>query len=120
MKWKSLAALLVLIIGSTTATAAVTVLHNFAGGSADPRWPEGSPIIDGATLYATTVAGGTYNKGTVFKIATDGTGFTVLHDFEGDDYDPLNDPDDGRLPASRLALAGGTLNRPGFSGELIA
>ena len=99
----------VLALSGATALGQITVLHEFAGGTQDPRWPEGSPIIDGTTLYATTFTGGTYNKGTVFKINTDGTGFTVLHEFEGDDYDPANDPDDGRLPQTRLALGGGTL-----------
>jgi len=91
----------VLALSGATALGQITVLHDFAGGSLGER-PEGSPIIDGATLYATTLAGGTYNQGTVFKINTDGTGFTVLHEFEGE-------PNDGRNPESRLALGGGTL-----------
>ena len=98
-----------IVFVAVPAPGGITVLHQFAGGTQDPRWPEGSPIIDGTTLYATTFTGGTDNKGTVFKINTDGTGFTVLHEFEGDDYDPANDPDDGRLPQTRLALGGGTL-----------
>ncbi len=87
----------------------ITAVHQFAGGTQDPRWPEGTPIIDGTVLYATTWVGGTYGDGTVFRVNTDGTGFTVLHEFEGDDYDPANNPDDGRLPGTRLALGGGTL-----------
>jgi uncharacterized repeat protein (TIGR03803 family) len=35
---------------------------------------------DGA-LYGTTYQGGRYNVGTVFKMAADGAGYTILHDF---------------------------------------
>ena len=36
-------------------------------------------------LYGTTSNGGPSNGGTVFQMAADGTGFTVLHSFSGDD-----------------------------------
>jgi uncharacterized repeat protein (TIGR03803 family) len=37
--------------------------------------------IDGA-LYGTALAGGSSNRGTVFKLNPDGTGFSVLHNFD--------------------------------------
>ena len=67
-----------------------TVLYNFSGGS-DGYSPYAVPTI-GATgaLYGTTVAGGSSDKGTVFKLTPPGTGGgawkeTVLHNFNGSD-----------------------------------
>jgi uncharacterized repeat protein (TIGR03803 family) len=37
------------------------------------------------TLYGTTTGGGPTNAGTVFSIQSDGTGYTVLHVFDGKD-----------------------------------
>jgi len=37
------------------------------------------------TLYGTALYGGASDKGTVFTVHTDGTGFTNLHSFNGSD-----------------------------------
>ena len=47
------------------------------------RNPEGSLISDGTFLYGMTNSGGTNDLGVVFKIMTDGTGYTKLLDFAG-------------------------------------
>ncbi len=39
---------------------------------------------DGA-LYGTTVSGGTFGRGTVFRLKPDGTGYAILHSFTGTD-----------------------------------
>ena len=46
----------------------------------DGRMPKGS-LLQGndGMLYGTTSIGGTYNTGTIFKIATSGNNFSVLH-----------------------------------------
>jgi uncharacterized repeat protein (TIGR03803 family) len=44
-----------------------TVLHSFAGGS-DGANPSGLTLSSSGELYGTTLNGGTYNGGTVFKI----------------------------------------------------
>src|SRR5262249_23706258 len=60
------------------------VLHHFTGTDGDfsssalMQYPNG-------ILYGTTVRGGDANKGTVFSIMPDGTGFQVLHSFTGAD-----------------------------------
>lgn len=61
------------------------VLHSFAGGK-EGGYPEACVIqaADGA-LYGTTRLGGAYGRGTVFRLNTDGSGFQILHSFEGDD-----------------------------------
>jgi len=64
-------------------------LYAFKGGS-DGRYPRTSLIMDGTgNFYGTTVAGGSQDDGTVFKLAPDGTE-TVLHSFTGgnDGSDP--------------------------------
>jgi uncharacterized repeat protein (TIGR03803 family) len=61
-----------------------TLLHSFANGASDGDTPYGSLILDASgLLYGTTEKGGTGNLGTVFKMKTDGSGFTVLHSFAG-------------------------------------
>ncbi len=68
-------------------------LHNFTAMSpdasytyevdtnSDGAYPYGSLILCGDTLYGTTLAGGILANGTVFKVTTNGTGFTTLHSF---------------------------------------
>ena len=41
--------------------------------------------LSGSTLYGTTDDGGSSDDGTVFKVNTDGTGYTVLKNFTGSD-----------------------------------
>ena len=77
-----------------------TLLHSFVGGS-DGEYPASGLIIDkSGNLYGVTQDGGggtgcTYECGTVFKIAPDGTE-TILHVFAGGD--------DGSNPLSTLLL----------------
>jgi uncharacterized repeat protein (TIGR03803 family) len=60
------------------------------------------------TLYGTTAEGGNAGCGTIFKVNTDGTGFTVLHQFTaGGSNAPLNM--DGARPMARLLLSAHTL-----------
>jgi len=75
------------------------VLRRFAGGSDGGQLSAGL-VLSGSTLYGTTPFGGSSGKGTVFKINTNGTGYTVLKSFAGSD---------GANPFAVLALSGGTL-----------
>jgi uncharacterized repeat protein (TIGR03803 family) len=79
-----------------------SLLHEFAGGADDGRNPEGSLTLSGSTLYGMTVFGGDDDLGVIFKIGTDGTGFTLVHEFAGG-------VDDGLRPRSSLILSGSTL-----------
>src|SRR5205823_605761 len=56
--------------------------------------------LSGNTLYGTTQNGGSSNRGTVFALTTDGTGFTNLHSFTGSD---------GAYPQAGLILSNNTL-----------
>ncbi|HEX4590485.1 MAG TPA: choice-of-anchor tandem repeat GloVer-containing protein, partial [Gemmataceae bacterium] len=61
------------------------IVHSFAGGPTDGSAPLGTLTLSGSTFYGTTVSGGSvpnanglYQFGTIFKMNTDGTGYTVL------------------------------------------
>ena len=61
-----------------------TNLHIFtglSGTSSDGALPYAGLVLSGNTLYGTTAFGGSSGVGTVFKLNTDGTGFTNLHSF---------------------------------------
>lgn len=87
------------------------VLHNFAvdGGwtNSDGGTPAAGVILSGDTLYGTASTGGVNGKGTVFKVKTDGSGFTVLHAFPAVSWPPTNS--DGASPQANLCLSGDTL-----------
>ncbi|MDD8012204.1 MAG: hypothetical protein PHX05_01840, partial [Acidobacteriota bacterium] len=78
------------------------VLHTFMGGSVDGSFPEGSLVISGTTLYGMTCNGGESDLGTIFKIETDGSGFSLLHSFS----DAIAD---GNNPKGSLIISGTTL-----------
>jgi uncharacterized repeat protein (TIGR03803 family) len=63
--------------------------------------PCGSLVLSGDVLYGTTITGGTYSGGCVFKINTNGSGFARLHDF--------NAAIDGSAPYGSLILSGTVL-----------
>jgi uncharacterized repeat protein (TIGR03803 family) len=94
-----------------------TNLHSFAYLSSPTNSeganPQASLVLSGNTLYGTTVGGGTQNKGTVFAINTDGTGFSTLYNFTGGN--------DGANPQAGLLLSGnslyGTANAGGAAGN---
>ncbi len=63
-----------------------TTLYSFTafapGTNSDGANPLGSLVLSGNALYGTTSAGGSANSfGTIFKVGTDGAGFTNLHTF---------------------------------------
>ena len=80
-----------------------TNLHFFASDGSEGALASSSCslIASGSTLYGMTSAGGSTNRGTIFKINTDGTGFTTLYLFHG--------AVDGSAPNGDLILSGSTL-----------
>lgn len=73
--------------------------------------------LSGNTLYGTATYGGAGDKGTVFKVNTDGTGFAMLKHF-------LGAPDDGENPFAALLISGyklyGTTSVGGaFNGGIV-
>jgi uncharacterized repeat protein (TIGR03803 family) len=89
-----------------------TVLHTFAGTNSSGAGTC-DLLLSGGTLYGTTQNGGSSDKGTVFKITTAGSGFTVLKNFTGGS--------DGANPMAGLVLSSnmlyGTTRAGGLSGH---
>ena len=80
---------------NTSGTA--SILFSFNDASDGAYAPLGGLIRDGqGNIYGTTAYGGTYNQGTVYKLAPDGTE-TVLYNFAG--Y-----PNDGSYPYAAMTL----------------
>jgi uncharacterized repeat protein (TIGR03803 family) len=67
-----------------------TVLYSFTGGSDGNQPGAGLTLDSEGNLYGTTIVGGAFNNGTVFKLDPSGT-FTVLHSFgaPGDGGQPI-------------------------------
>lgn len=97
-----LAGIVFFCFGAVTATAQTyTVMHSF-GTNVMGLYPY-APLVQGpdGTLYGTTIEGGMFdNMGQVFKVNADGSGYTVLKDFNGLD---------GANPEAGLVLSGSTL-----------
>jgi len=79
-----------------SANGTYTTLHSFTGPDGSQPRSELTQGSDGY-LYGTTLYGGIYNYGTIFKILPDGQNFTVIHSF--------NNSTDGSYPIGRLTLA---------------
>lgn len=61
-----------------------TPIHNFAGMPTDGSSPN-ELLQVGDMLYGTTFSGGANGSGTVFKMNTNGTGYSVIYNFTGTD-----------------------------------
>ena len=116
--WRSLCGLIVcsvlLFPGRADASAATYhLVHAFQGGAGDGATPSlGSSLIaSGSTLYGMTSSGGVRTNGVLFKVDTSGSGFQVVHSFNG--YSFINDPgapkDDGAFAIGTPVLIGSTL-----------
>ncbi len=72
------------VVYKLTPSGAITVLHSFGGyANGDGAYPVGV-LVQGndGNFYGTTKQGGTSNEGTVYKINSAGTSYTILHDFD--------------------------------------
>jgi len=86
------------------------VLQSFTGG-ADGKNPEAALIEgDDGALYGTTYFLNSTNRGTIFKINKDGSGYATIHTFIGNP--------EGQQPMGRLLLAsdGALYGTTGFGG----
>ena len=84
-------------LSTLNSIAQYSKLLDFAG-NINGKFPQGSLISDGNFLYGMTQQGGANNKGTVFKIKSDGTGYMKLLDFSG--------TSNGSFPAGSLVSDG--------------
>jgi uncharacterized repeat protein (TIGR03803 family) len=86
-------------------------LFPFACASSTGKEPHGRLTLDpnGTTLYGMTRKGGDHDFGVVFSIDTNGTNYTLLHDFAGGDSDGATS-DHGYVVQSGDHLYGMTTN----------
>ena len=79
-------------------------IHQFAQGAEGGNYPHGDLTLSpsGTKLYGMAYGGGNYDFGAIFAMNTDGTDFTMLHSFKGNNGD-------GGSPEGSLTLAGNTL-----------
>jgi uncharacterized repeat protein (TIGR03803 family) len=90
------------------------VLHQFTAISGtlstngDGARPQSGLTLLGNVLYGTTSAGGSSGNGTVFKINTDGSGFSTLYSFSATN-DVAGTNTDGAHPIGGLLLSGSAL-----------
>ena len=95
-----------------------TNLYNFTAyrrgnTNSDGASPNAGLVLSGSTLYGTALSGGTKGNGTVFKINTDGTGFTNLHNFTALVGGTNSD---GVQPYNALVVSGSTLYGVAYTG----
>ena len=103
----ALAAMLLAISGGV-APAQLTVLHtNEVASGAIPYY--GAPVISGSKMYGVTSVGGSSNKGVVFSMNLDGSGYTALHTFTGT-------ATEGSTPYGSVILSGSTLYGTSYYG----
>lgn len=92
-----LSLILLSVIHLGISKAQFTKLHDFRVHN----YIEDQLITDGEYFYGTSGLGGTYDKGCVYKVYKDGTGYQVLYSFDG--------KDNGGQPNIKLTLNGNTL-----------
>lgn len=98
-----------------------TNLHNFSMSLNDGWNAWGDLVLSSNTLYGVTDSGGEYTdpgygyNGTIFKINTDGSGFSLLHSFTAFSDDPYVNID-GARPRGGLVLSSNFLYGTTFSG----
>jgi uncharacterized repeat protein (TIGR03803 family) len=101
-----------IFVGQTNGN--VSVVRSFSTVSADTATNSGgaSPTallaLSGSTVFGTTTAGGASANGTVFSFNTNGSTFSVLHDFSLLDSVTGTNAD-GAVPWGGLILVGNTL-----------
>ena len=100
---RSVVGLVFLIMAATPRSLAqpYEILHHFAGGTSDGRFPAAALLegSDGA-LYGTAEGGGINESGIVFMVNKDGTGYTVLKYFDGGSGEGM-DPRGGLIEGPR-------------------
>ncbi len=90
------------VFSLTTNGGTFSLLHNFSNN--DGTLPAAGLALSSGTLYGTASAGGASgnNYGTIFSLATNGSNFTVLHNFTGA-------TSDGDTPRASLLVSSNVL-----------
>lgn len=94
------------LLANPVAAQIFTNLYSFTATwpdrtNSDGANPHAALTLSGSGLYGTATVGGNLGFGTVFKINTDGTGFTNIYNFSGST--------NGSMPIGGVTLLGNTL-----------
>jgi uncharacterized repeat protein (TIGR03803 family) len=95
--------------------AQFNLLHGFAGAPADGAKPQfGSLATDGTALYGFTANGGSADKGVLYKINPDGSGYSIVHSFTGLSFEnavlsETANADDGAYPSGTPLVISSTI-----------
>ena len=103
------ASLLCWAIAVLPAWGEATILHDFDSSGGDGYDPYGGVTLVGDTLFGMTWMGGSGGQGVIYSTNTDGSGYSLLHEFAGG-------PGDGALPHSVLTYGGGKLYGTAWGG----
>lgn len=115
---------LILLLACQTTANAFTALHSFTATSTnlpglfingDGAHPSAGLLLLGNTLYGTAQDGGSAGSGTLYAVNTDGTGFSVLHNFSATSG-TFDNNSDGAIPQGRLISSGNTLYGTAIAG----
>lgn len=86
------------------------IVHHFDYAPTNGAMPQAGLILSGSTLYGTTSSGGSSGWGTVFKLNSVGTGFSLLKSFPAPTPPDLTGTNTGGFgPVAQLELSGGQL-----------
>lgn len=88
-----------LMITTMTQAQTFATLRNFSG--TDGGFSDGGLALNAGFLFGANGFGGLSNAGTVFRLGTNGVGFTVLHQFTGGR--------EGAQPTGRVVVSGNTI-----------
>src|SRR5439155_5529865 len=106
---------LVLIPAGRVTAQTFTTLHSFtatpppASTNSDGANPHAVLFLSGNALYGTAFNGGISGSSTMFKVNTDGTGFTTVHSFTASSNSPPYGNSDGAYPVAGSILSVNTL-----------
>jgi uncharacterized repeat protein (TIGR03803 family) len=97
------------VLTGHAAALPLSTLHSFSNGN-DGSVPSGL-ILSGNSLYGSAAEGGSGGNGTVFKVNTDGSGFSLLHNFTicNTNSAGILTNYDGAYPSGSLVVSNSTL-----------
>lgn len=112
----TVAALAISLLAETAHAQPFSVIYTFTNNPG-PGNRNSSLILDSNALYGTTYYGGSSSNGTVFKVNTDGSGYTLLKSFS--DLSQTLTNNDGAWPQAGLVLSNGILYGTTVNGGLF-
>ena len=115
----ALAALAICLLAETAHAQPFSVIYAFTNNPG-PGNRNSSLILDNNTLYGTTYSAGSSSNGIVFKVNTDGSGYTVLKSFSALSDQPYQTQtnNDGAWPQAGLVLSNSILFGTTMNGGL--